>query len=142
MRIITMADNMYERMIPPTIEARDFNSNNNEIIDQETYHLLRDLMGEEGFDEIISFFCSDTKQAINNLQQAITERRAEYVGGICHKLKSSSKLIGAYNMAELSTELESYTEHKNQTKAIDLLKRLETEFSLVKKWIEHSAVTS
>ena len=117
-------------------------SSNNNIIDHETYHLLKDLMGEEGFDEIISFFCSDTQQAINNLQQAIAEQRAEYVGGICHKLKSSSKLIGAYNMAELSTELESYTEHRNQAKAINLLGRLESEFSLVKKWIERTAVIS
>ena len=117
-------------------------SNNSEIIDQETYDLLRDLMGEEGFDEIVNFFCSDTKQAIENLQQAISEHRAEYVGGICHKLKSSSKLIGAYNMADLSTELESYTEHKNQTKAIDLLKRLESEFLLVKKWIENASAFS
>lgn len=137
-----MADSMHEKITPQNIEARNFNNSNQEIIDQETYHLLRDLMGEEGFDEIISFFCSDTKQAINNLQQAINEGRAEYVGGICHKLKSSSKLIGAYNMAELSTELEFYTEHKNQTQAIDLLKRLETEFSLVKKWIEHTAVVA
>ena len=114
--------------------------NDSKIINQETYGLLRDLMGEEGFEEIISFFCSDTQQAINNLQQAIAERRAEYVGGICHKLKSSSKLIGAYNMAELSTELESYTEHKDQAMAIDLLKRLESEFLLVTRWIETTAV--
>lgn len=116
-------------------------SSNNSIIDQETYHLLRDLMGEEGFDEIISFFCSDTQQAIHNLQQAISEQRAEYVGGICHKLKSSSKLIGAYNMAELSTELELYTEHNNQAKAKELLNRLESEFSLVKKWIETTLIS-
>ena len=113
-----------------------------EIIDQETYKLLKDLMGEEGFEEIISFFCSDTQQAINNLQQAITEQRAEYVGGICHKLKSSSKLIGAYNMADLSTELELYIEHRNQARAVKLLKQLETEFTMVQKWIEDTAVYS
>ncbi len=117
-------------------------SNDNEIISQETYELLHDLMGEEGFDEIISFFCSDTQQAIDNLQQAIAEHRAEYVGGICHKLKSSSKLIGAYNMAKLSTELELYTEHKDQLMAIDLLKRLESEFVRVKQWIEQATIHS
>ncbi len=116
--------------------------NKSAVIDQETYELLRDLMGEEGFEEILSFFCSDTQQAIQNLQQAVAEQQAEYVGGICHKLKSSSKLVGANNMAELSSTLEAYTEHKNQAEATHLVQQLEAEFIRVRVQIEHLTAIS
>lgn len=117
-------------------------TNNSNVIDQETYSLLQDLMGEEGFQEIIEFFCSDTQQALGNLHKAINEEQADYVGGICHKLKSSSKLIGAFNMAQLSTELEQYSENKDTQLAAELLSRLNNEFQLVQHWIETETVVS
>jgi len=107
-----------------------------DTIDQPTYELLQDLMGEQGFAEVIDFFCSDTEQAIGNLRHAIAEQQADCVGGICHKLKSSSKLIGAFDMAELSTKLEQYTENKDTQLAIQLLDKLETEFRCALHWIE------
>lgn len=116
--------------------------NPNNSIDQETYVLLKDLMGEEGFQEIIDFFCSDTTQALANLKKAISEQQTDYVGGVCHKLKSSSKLIGAFRMAELSTELEAYTENKNSVLAEKLHEQLSSEFTLVQQWIETEAITS
>ncbi|MGB0845375.1 MAG: Hpt domain-containing protein [Thiolinea sp.] len=111
-------------------------TNYTDAIDQETYSLLQDLMGEEGFEEIIDFFCSDTKQAVNNLRQAINDQKADFVGGVCHKLKSSSKLIGAFTMADIATELELYADHKNATLASQLLDQLETEFQRAEQWIQ------
>lgn len=105
-------------------------------IDRETYSMLKDLMGTEGFQEIIDFFISDTGQALKNLEQAIDQQKPDYVGGICHKLKSSSKLIGAFNMAELSTELEGYAESKDAARAKEVHTQLTQAFYHVKAWLQ------
>lgn len=105
-------------------------------IDPDTYAQLEELMGEEGFQEVIDFFMSDTQQAIKNLPLAINKQQSDYVGVICHKLKSSCKLVGAFSMAELCRLLETYAENKDASFAGQVFSQLEAEFQRVEQQLE------
>lgn len=105
-------------------------------IDPDTYAQLEELMGEEGFQEVIDFFMSDTQQAIKNLPLAINKQQPDHVGAICHKLKSSCQLIGAFTMAELCRSLETYVENKDAAFARQVFLRLEAEFQRVEQQLE------
>ena len=116
----------------------------NSAIDIETFNLLKDLMDDEGFEEIIDFFCTDTDQALKNIRMAIKKGQVDYIECACHKLKSSSKLIGALRLAELSTKLEQVQQLNAATPgaADRLLQQLEQEFSLTRQWLAETGITA
>lgn len=103
-------------------------------IDEETYTLLQEIMADE-FTELVECFLTDAQQGIATLQQCLATQDSEQVGTICHKLKSSSKLIGAFGMAELTHLLEAYKEDHNQPLAATHLQNLIHEFAQVQDWL-------
>lgn len=104
-------------------------------VDADTYFMLQDIMGEE-FAELVGFFREDTEKALSTLQQAITNQDFIHVGGICHKLKSSSQLVGALELAEIATALEDYKQHHNPTAANQQLVALASEYARVAAWLD------
>lgn len=110
-------------------------------VDEETYTTLQEIMGDE-FAELVNFFREDAEQALATLPHAIDTANGIDVGGICHKLKSSSRLIGAMEMAEFARLLEEYKRHQNQQLARTHLNALAHEYSRVLAWLENHPIRS
>lgn len=90
----------------------------------------------EGFTELVDVFRADTISALSRLEQCVAQADAVQVGCICHKLKSSSKLIGALKMAEWASLLETYKDDHNQARAREHLQALLAEYTQVKAWLD------
>lgn len=108
-------------------------------VDEETYTQLFDIMADE-FTELLDCFRDDANQAFPLLQQHINAGESEAVGAICHKLKSSSKLIGAFEMAEYARLLEDYKDNDNQDLARTHLQQLDEEYARVQEWLDAHVV--
>ncbi|MEZ5535957.1 MAG: Hpt domain-containing protein [Thiolinea sp.] len=105
-----------------------------DAVDQSTYNGLKVLMGDEGFAEIIGLFVSDTHQAIKDLRPAIAGQQLDYISSVCHKMKSSSRLIGAFEMAKWCEQLEECTTQPGMT-PIGAYEHLQAEFKRVEVWL-------
>jgi HPt (histidine-containing phosphotransfer) domain-containing protein len=105
------------------------------VIDKQVYNELQEIMAE-GFTELIEVFRADTLSALNRLEQSVAQADAVQVGCICHKLKSSSKLIGAFKMAEWASLLETYKDDHDQMRANRHLQALQAEYLQVKAWLD------
>ncbi|MDD5395036.1 MAG: Hpt domain-containing protein [Thiothrix sp.] len=104
-------------------------------VDDETYTMLQEIMADE-FGELLGFFRADTLTALDNLQQCLDAEDSAQVGAICHKLKSSGKLIGAFQLAELSSSLEGYKDDHDHQRAAGNLGDLRAEYSKVVAWLD------
>ncbi|CAA6801195.1 MAG: Unknown protein [uncultured Thiotrichaceae bacterium] len=109
-------------------------------IDMDTYSQLEELMGDEGFQEIIDFFMLDTHKAMKSIPHAINHQHSDHVGAICHKLKSSCKLLGAFTMAELCGLLEAYKDNKDDLFAAQTFLKLEAEFQRVEQQLKEEMI--
>lgn len=107
----------------------------NHVIDEATYTELQDIMADE-FAELVDFFRKDAVASLDSLKQCVPAADAAQTGSICHKLKSSSKLIGAWNMAELARLLEEFKDNHDQVLASELLLKLEAEYAQVAQWLD------
>lgn len=107
-------------------------------IDADTYHELQEIMADE-FTELLDVFHQDVVAAIDALQQSITQGDSQQVGIICHKLKSSSRLIGAFGMAELARLLEEYKDDQDQIRAMQHWQQLNTTYAEVCVWLNAHA---
>lgn len=111
----------------------------NSPVDEETYSMLQEIMADE-FDELVECFRLDTEQAVATLQECVDTRNSEHVGAICHKLKSSSKLIGALELAEFARLLENYKYDQNHQEALAHLHKLRSEFARVMDWLSNQHI--
>lgn len=105
------------------------------VIDKQVYNELQEIMAE-GFTELIEVFRADTLSALSRLEQSVAQADAVQVGCICHKLKSSSKLIGAFKMAEWASLLETYKDDHDPMRASRHLQALQAEYLQVKAWLD------
>ena len=110
-------------------------------VDNDTYVVLQEIMADE-FNELITLFRQDTALALQQLTLCLEEKNSEQVGIICHKLKSSSKLIGAFNLAEFACLLEKYKDDKNQRQAWVNLLNLQAEYNAVIAWLDNNQMLS
>ena len=108
-------------------------------VNEETYTTLQEIMGDE-FAELVGFFREDAEQALATLPHSIETANSLDVSGICHKLKSSSRLIGAMEMAEFARLLEEYKRHQDQQMAQNHLNALTHEYSRVIAWLENHPI--
>ena len=108
-------------------------------VDAETYTMLQEIMGDE-FNELVGFFREDSEQALTQLQCSIDTQDSGQVGSICHKLKSSSRLIGAMAMAEIARTLEEYKDHHVQGTAHRHLQDLTLAYRQVTTWLDEQTV--
>jgi HPt (histidine-containing phosphotransfer) domain-containing protein len=113
----------------------------NSPVDEETYTQLQEIMADE-FAELVEFFINDTEQALVALQRCVETQDSVQVGTICHKLKSSCKLIGAFELAEFTHLLEDYREHNNLQVATEHLNSLHTEYPKVLAWLNKQSTTA
>ncbi|QQZ27815.1 Hpt domain-containing protein [Thiothrix subterranea] len=104
-------------------------------IDATTYAELQEIMADE-FAEIIDFFITDTESSLELLQQCVDTQDSAQVGTICHKLKSSSKIIGAFALADITHLLERYKDHQDQPTAFLHITQMREEFVSVLAWLK------
>lgn len=110
-------------------------------VDTETFGQLQEIMADE-FAELIEFFTSDTQECLIALKQGVETQDSAQVGAICHKLKSSSKLVGAFELAEFAHLLEDYRENNDQQTAIIHLSHLQAEFTDVLEWLNKQPIAA
>lgn len=113
----------------------------NNPIDTDTYSMLHELMGDEEFTEIVDFFRMDTQQAISNINTAIRDNNAEMINIICHKLKSSCRLIGANDLADMADSLEKQKAGLSADAPI-IASNMQTQFDHIIAWLDTETVTA
>lgn len=116
-------------------------TNASQVVDEETFTMLQELMADE-FAELLDFFHKDVTAALTELPVCVQQADTAQVGAICHKLKSSSKLIGAFNMAEFARLLEEFKDDHDQPRATEHLRQLAAEYAQVLVWLESRQVSA
>lgn len=114
---------------------------NHNPVDTDTYSMLHELMGDEEFTEIVNFFRMDTQQAISNINDAIRDDNAEMISIICHKLKSSCRLIGANDLADMADALEKQKEGLTADAPV-IASKMQTQFNEIINWLDNETVTA
>ena len=78
---------------------------NTQSLDLETYNELKNLMEDE-FSEFLNVFLEDAESELKSISQGIQQNDFELISGAAHKLKSSAAYIGAFQLRDLSKQLE------------------------------------
>ena len=70
---------------------------------------LKDVFGddEKTFREILQDFVEPSEAIVKDIEEAYGNKKADDIGAAAHKLKSSSRAVGANELADLCMELES-----------------------------------
>ncbi|MBC8158573.1 MAG: response regulator [Alphaproteobacteria bacterium] len=109
--------------VPETVETAEAPAgtepSSHEIPDDEAGPIdpkaLKDVFGddEETFREILVDFVDPSRAVVSDMEKALGERTAAEIGAAAHKLKSSSRSVGAYELAGLCEALEMAGKSEN-----------------------------
>ncbi|HZN12561.1 MAG TPA: Hpt domain-containing protein [Blastocatellia bacterium] len=102
------------------------------------FDALRDIMGEDGIQELIDLFIEDGGIHIGALGGALARRDAALLAEEAHALKGSSATLGANQMATLCGQLEQRGRAGTIEGADQLLEALANEFQLVTRFLAKS----
>ena len=75
-------------------------------IDMATLEELQATTDAEFVVEIVDAFCEDTPRYIAELRESLTKQDVDTFRRAAHSIKSSSKIVGALNLASQAAELE------------------------------------
>ncbi|OGO64458.1 MAG: hypothetical protein A2029_08660 [Chloroflexi bacterium RBG_19FT_COMBO_47_9] len=106
------------------------------IIDMPTYNELKELMGADFAVELIDTYNIETGALIEQLGQALTSGDVAVFGRCAHSIKSSSASLGALALSQKARELEMMGKANDLTGAGQKVEKLETDFLLVKQFLE------
>ena len=95
------------------------------------FDALKELMGEDGIQELIDIFIEDGGVHIDALGSALARRDTMLLADEAHALKGSSATVGANQMATLCAQLEKRGRAGSILGADRLLEALVDEFHLV-----------
>ena len=100
--------------------------------------MLKDMFGDDEamFKEILQSFIGPTEAIITELNAAFDSRSAADVKAQAHKLKSSSRSIGANELADTCLALETAGKDENWEAIETLAPKVEPLFKDVKGFIE------
>lgn len=104
-------------------------------INMTTLTMLKDVM-EDGFNELINMYVSDSQARIDALKSTVAANDCESVRREAHSLKGSSGNIGAGIMAELAKQVEQKGRDEDLNGVDDLLSQIETEYQSIKVTLE------
>lgn len=90
------------------------------LLDAEIIAELREIM-EEGFTGLMTMFLDDAPLQLDRLRIAVTQKDAEAVYQIAHRLKSSCGSLGALRLAEIIRRLEQAGRQKTLDGTMELL---------------------
>ncbi|MAG97263.1 MAG: hypothetical protein CMM08_11330, partial [Rhodospirillaceae bacterium] len=98
---------------------------------------LKDVFGDDPvtFKEILESFVEPTEATITELRTAWDSRNASDVKGAAHKLKSSSRSVGANELADTCQALETAGDIADWATIDELAAKLEPLYADVKSYI-------
>ncbi|MBT8004713.1 MAG: response regulator [Rhodospirillales bacterium] len=116
--------------------ASDGNADGNGAIDPTA---LKSMFGddEETFREILQEFVEPSADNIQEIKVAFENHSATDVASAAHKLKSSSRSVGANELADICTELESAGKNDDWDTINGLVPRLPSVMQQVSAYIEN-----
>jgi PAS domain S-box-containing protein len=99
---------------------------------------LKDIFGDddETFKEILGDFGEPSLAIVKEIQDAFSARDAKIIGASGHKLKSSSRSVGAHTLADLCAELEKAGKAEDWETIDSLMPGLEPSMTDVMNYIE------
>jgi CheY-like chemotaxis protein/HPt (histidine-containing phosphotransfer) domain-containing protein len=99
--------------------------------------VVKDIFGddEEMFREVLDSFIGPSAVIIDELKQAYATQSCDEVQAAAHKLKSSARSIGANELADICTALETAGKENDLETIGQLMPRLEPAFEEVKNYI-------
>ena len=100
---------------------------------------LKDVFGddEETFKEILNEFVDPATSNIDEINAAYSNRSAADVAAAAHKLKSSSRAVGAHELADLCLDLESAGKSEDWVSIDQNQPRLKEVIDQVVSYINH-----
>lgn len=114
-------------------------------IDAEKIEELKALVDDEDPDfltELIDEYLISTEEGLKALRYAIQAKDTVTVVRTAHTLKGASSNLGVLSMAELSEQVESLGSNDSLNGAIEIVEKLESEFSEVRTDLQHLTATS
>lgn len=85
------------------------------VLDQVAFSALEELAGDDDPDlvaELVELFLEDSRERMQQIEDAIAGHDLEAIGSAAHALKSSSANIGARSFAKTCAEVESVSRSK------------------------------
>lgn len=76
------------------------------IIDVPTFSALKESVGEDFIDELLSAYFDETPQLLSKLKQAFDDQDQETFTRAAHSIKSTSNSFGALHLGSMAKELE------------------------------------
>jgi HPt (histidine-containing phosphotransfer) domain-containing protein len=83
------------------------------IIDQATFHELKQMSGADFINELIDAFLEDAPNMIQNMRTALDKKDVESFRRNAHSLKSNANTFGATEHGVLAKELEFMAKENN-----------------------------
>ncbi len=107
-----------------------------DIIDQETFSSLKDLMGADFVVELIDTYNTETGELIERLHHALAAQDAAAFGRTAHSIKSSSASLGALAFSQSARQLEMMGKANDLADAGPKLDLLAADFVQVRRRLE------
>jgi histidine phosphotransfer protein HptB len=82
-------------------------------IDQDTFHELKQMSGEDFINELIDAFLDDAPNMLSNMRIALDAKDVESFRRNAHSLKSNANTFGATELGALAKELEFMAKQNN-----------------------------
>lgn len=101
------------------------------VIDLDVLNTLKETIGADFLNELLSTYFEDTDSQLNTLRQALADGDAETFRRSAHSLKSNSANFGAMELSALARELEFLGKDGNLAVVGTKLDLLENEYHKV-----------
>jgi HPt (histidine-containing phosphotransfer) domain-containing protein len=101
---------------------------NNDIIDNEIFAELSDLMGDE-VHELYDEFRKQTPDIMQKLEQAVATSELGTIHELSHLIKSSSSNLGIWRLASACNDLESKAVSGCNDNIEELFAQMQSEFN-------------
>lgn len=128
-------DNYYQqKQSPSKLSVTEKSSSTDEIIDEQAWISLTEIVGSESKKiilEIIDSYLEDTPKLLKIINRAITTGEVKDLQYAAHTLKSSSAMLGASKISQLCLELEKMAK-QGLTVAPEFSRVIATEYERVK----------
>ena len=102
-------------------------------IDQATFEKLRNEVGADFMDELITAYCDETPQLIASLQHALAAHDVGAFRQAAHSIKSTSNTLGALSLGERAKDLEVLGRSGDLAGAAQKVERLVVEYEQVQQ---------
>ena len=109
---------------------------NQVIIDLPTFEALKEAMGADFINELVQTYFDETPGLLAKLNESLTRQDAEEFRRTAHSIKSTSNSFGALALGTLARELEMMGKEQHLEGAPAKVKKLETDYAVVKTRLE------